>query len=60
MKKVVIGCEPSMYKTGGDLGLLHAYPRRNFSVYGVDVMLKDTGEPVLIEINVLPATATGA
>lgn len=49
-----------MFNTGRDIDILHSYPRRNFAVYGVDVMLRQTGEPVLIEINVLPATATGA
>lgn len=47
-----------MYSATYRLGLHCAFPRRNFGLYGFDVMISDIGDLKLIEINSSPATGT--
>lgn len=56
--KAMIATEPRMYNASYRLGLHSAFPRRNFGLYGFDIMLSDVGDLKLIEINSSPATGT--
>ena len=47
-----------MHSFSDKAGSLYAYPRRNFGLYGFDIMFTSKGEPMLIEINSSPATGT--
>ncbi|TNJ29211.1 Tubulin tyrosine ligase-like 4 [Giardia muris] len=56
--KTIIACEPNFYSLGHRARTATAYPRLNFGIYGVDIMLRRNGSPVLIEVNSSPATGT--
>ena len=56
--KTIIAVEPRMHSSSEKAGTLHSYPRRNFGLYGADIMFDALGNPYLIEINSSPATGT--
>lgn len=56
--KTIIAVEPRMFTSSEKASTLHCYPRRNFGLYGADVMFDTLGNPYLIEINSSPATGT--
>lgn len=56
--KTIVAVEPRMFQSSERAGTLHCYPRRNFGLYGADIMFDKLGNPYLIEINSSPATGT--
>lgn len=54
----MVAVEPRMYQCSVRVGLAGVYPRRNFGLYGFDIMVTALGELRLIEVNSSPATGT--
>ncbi|KAH0577091.1 Tubulin tyrosine ligase [Spironucleus salmonicida] len=56
--KTLIGVEPRMHLFSHNAGLANVYPRRNFGLYGFDIMFTEAGEALLVEINKSPSKNT--
>jgi hypothetical protein len=55
---VIQASEPFLNYKSKECGLLHQYPRKNYSLYGFDIILDENAHAFCLEVNVLPSMET--
>lgn len=55
---VIQAAEPFLHSKAQESNLLYKYPRRNFALYGFDIILDENGHAYCLEVNVLPSMET--
>ncbi|CAL6006962.1 Tubulin_tyrosine ligase [Hexamita inflata] len=55
---VIQASEPYLHYKSRECGLLYQYPRKNFALYGFDIILDENANAYCLEVNVLPSMET--